>query len=158
MTDEFDLPASKDVMIVGDSVVALIRFEDGKYLVQHRDSFSHIPFPGHWGFFGGRIGENENPETCLRRELLEELNFKPKWLKPYVQIDFRSSPLGIAGHYRYYYLAPLSAHELDQITLTEGAGMKLFSMADLLEMPQVMPHDRYVIWLHLYADGAFEGY
>jgi 8-oxo-dGTP diphosphatase len=52
-------------------VTAAILRKDGKILIAKRQSGD--AFEGKWEFPGGKIEERENPEQCLRRELLEEL-------------------------------------------------------------------------------------
>ena len=56
-----------------NAAVALIVDEQGRYLVQLRDSKPNIFFPDHWGCFGGAIEPGETNERCLARELDEEL-------------------------------------------------------------------------------------
>lgn len=51
-------------------VTAAILRKDGKILIARRQSGD--AFGGKWEFPGGKIKEGENPEDCLRRELLEE--------------------------------------------------------------------------------------
>ena len=52
-----------------------------KLLLQHRDNDSKIWSPNHWGFFGGMADLKEAPETCLIREIKEELLIDCKIIK-----------------------------------------------------------------------------
>ena len=47
-----------------------------------RDFKKTINFPGKWGFFAGSINTNESPINSIERELMEELNFQFKNIKP----------------------------------------------------------------------------
>jgi 8-oxo-dGTP pyrophosphatase MutT (NUDIX family) len=49
-------------------------YQNGRFLLQHRDNIPGIFHPGHWGLFGGSIDIGETPKQCLVRELVEELN------------------------------------------------------------------------------------
>jgi 8-oxo-dGTP diphosphatase len=67
---------------------AIIRYNDYLFL-QLRDNKNSIPYPNRWAFFGGRLLNNENPQTGLIREIKEELSFhldKPQefyqWYNP----------------------------------------------------------------------------
>lgn len=55
-------------------VAAAIIEKDGRILIAKRkEGWRHA---GKWEFPGGTVEENETPEECLRRELLEELNIE----------------------------------------------------------------------------------
>ena len=56
---------------------AILRHNDS-YFLQLRDNNNSIPYPNRWAFFGGRIFENENPQTGLIREVEEELSYRLK--------------------------------------------------------------------------------
>ena len=47
-----------------------------KFLLQLRDNKKNIYAPNSWGFFGGRAEKNEKVETCIKREINEELSVK----------------------------------------------------------------------------------
>ena len=47
-----------------------------KFLLQLRDNKKNIYAPNSWGFFGGRAEKNEKIETCIKREINEELSVK----------------------------------------------------------------------------------
>ena len=53
---------------------AILRHNDS-YFLQLRDNKNSIPYPNRWAFFGGRLLNNENPQTGLIREIKEELSF-----------------------------------------------------------------------------------
>ena len=55
-------------------VVCAIVKKDGKILAAQRSKSMRMPLK--WEFPGGKIDKGENPEQCLKRELLEELGIK----------------------------------------------------------------------------------
>lgn len=59
-------------MPVIEVAAALIRDEAGRYLITQRRGGSHLA--GLWEFPGGKREPGEDFETCLRRELAEELS------------------------------------------------------------------------------------
>ena len=57
----------------------------GRYALQLRDDIATIPFPGHWGLFGGEVLAGEDPAIAIRREIHEELSLQvarwtPLWV------------------------------------------------------------------------------
>jgi 8-oxo-dGTP pyrophosphatase MutT (NUDIX family) len=56
---------------------------DGRFLLQHRDDRPDIVNPGLWGSFGGVVEPYETPDDGFRREIEEELEFRPEELVPY---------------------------------------------------------------------------
>lgn len=55
-------------------VVAIIRRDDGKYLICQRSRNSRYPLK--WEFPGGKVEQGELPEDALKRELREELSIE----------------------------------------------------------------------------------
>jgi 8-oxo-dGTP diphosphatase len=53
-------------------VAAAVIEHDGRYLITRRQSGVHLE--GHWEFPGGKCNDGETIESCLVRELREELN------------------------------------------------------------------------------------
>jgi len=60
------------VPLVIEVAAALIRDTAGRYLITQRRRGSHLE--GLWEFPGGKQEAGESPETCLKRELAEELS------------------------------------------------------------------------------------
>jgi 8-oxo-dGTP diphosphatase len=59
------------VPLVIEVTAALIRDDQGRYLITQRRQGSHLE--GLWEFPGGKLEAGETPEVGLRRELEEEL-------------------------------------------------------------------------------------
>jgi 8-oxo-dGTP diphosphatase len=62
------------VPCIGLRVSAAIIRENGKVLIAQR--LKDSSFGLKWEFPGGKVEEDESPEECLRRELLEELGIE----------------------------------------------------------------------------------
>src|SRR6476620_6979367 len=79
-----------------NAAVALIVDEDGRYLVQLRDSKPTIFFPDHWGCFGGALEPGETDEHCLQREIDEELGLDLRQcaVRPFTTFTFDFSFAG----------------------------------------------------------------
>ena len=60
--------------------VGALIVSDGKYVLQERDAAPGIRWPGRLGLFGGGVDPGESPESAMRRELAEELEFHPNGL------------------------------------------------------------------------------
>lgn len=58
------------------TVTAAIIEKNGKILIARRNK--NDPLKGKWEFPGGRLEPGESPETCLKRELHEELGIDAK--------------------------------------------------------------------------------
>ena len=58
---------------------ALILLNERVLCAQRSDA---MPLPGLWEFPGGKVEEGENPEACLKREILEELSISIRIIFP----------------------------------------------------------------------------
>jgi 8-oxo-dGTP diphosphatase len=111
--------------------VAAILTVGGRYALQLRDAIPTIPFPGHWGLFGGEALANEHPAAAVRREIHEELSldiigWTPLWvIRGY-------SPFWADAVRCHVFAADVTAlwptHEL-----REGRATGLFTFGDLPE-------------------------
>jgi 8-oxo-dGTP diphosphatase len=120
-----------------DRVAGVILHQNGRVLLQHRDSNPAIAWPGAWAIFGGHLEADETPEEGARREIEEELGLRlhgPLLLFFHGVYDDRE---------RFYYTAPLPV-PIDELRLTEGQGMALLSREDLAAYP-VVPRHREIL-------------
>lgn len=134
------------------AAAALIIFEDNRYLLQLRDQKPGIFFPGHWGLFGGATEPGESPEQAIRREMNEELGLMvPSDIKHVTDFSFTFGRFGVIE--RHFFKIAVASSVMGSLTLNEGAEMRAFRAAEILNLPRVVPYDSFAIWLH--ASGAF---
>ncbi|MCM1983940.1 NUDIX hydrolase [Lyngbya confervoides] len=62
------------------AIAILYQRNPWRFLMQLRDPLPTIVYPGHWGLFGGHLEPGESPEQGLRRELWEEICYRPDQL------------------------------------------------------------------------------
>ncbi|MEM7759812.1 MAG: NUDIX domain-containing protein [Cyanobacteria bacterium P01_A01_bin.40] len=105
------------------SIAVAIIYQEGKYLMQLRDDVPHIKHPGVWGFFGGHLEPGEEPEEGLKRELIEEINYRVDQVTLF-RCDHR-------GQYLIYlYYCPLKV-SIAELELREGWDFKLLTPAEI---------------------------
>ena len=101
-------------------VLVLLYDDEGKFLLQLRDSDPTIAYPGHWGGFGGSLEEGETATVGARREILEELNYSTDYLS---FLNSRQLPDCLVDVFSCKLTVPPS-----ELTLMEGLDMGLFSI------------------------------
>lgn len=104
-------------------VTLAILHQEGRFLMQLRDDFPYIIYPGIWGFFGGHIEPGENATTGVKRELLEEIGYAP----PVLDLFNETSDGRVR---RYFYHGALTV-PLSQLQLNEGQDMALCSVEEI---------------------------
>lgn len=103
------------------AIALLIRQQ--QFLLQLRDDIPTIVYPGHWAFFGGHIEPGESPDVAIWRELQEEINYTPPWLKLFKQSQTNNIV-------RHIYYGPLTV-PLDELDLHEGWDLGLWSLEEI---------------------------
>lgn len=104
-------------------VAIAILERQGRFLMQLRDDVPGILYPGHWGLFGGHIEPGEDPDTAVRRELLEEICYAPPIL---TQFCCDEGEISI----RHVYYGVLEV-ELKDLVLCEGWDMALLTPEEI---------------------------
>ena len=104
-------------------VTMAILYRDDCFLMQLRDDFEHIIYPGVWGFFGGHIEIGENPTAGVKRELDEELGYVP----PHLDLFFEQADDRVR---RYFYHGALTV-PISELSLNEGQDLALCSVEEI---------------------------
>lgn len=131
-----------------EAAAALIVTPDGRYLMQHRDDKPGIFFPGWWGCFGGALEAGESAEEAIRRELDEELGFRPAQVEHFATLGLDFSFAGHGVLPRHFFAVATEAAAVEHMRLAEGQGLGLIPGAEILSR-RVIPYDATVIWQHL---------
>jgi 8-oxo-dGTP pyrophosphatase MutT (NUDIX family) len=134
-----------------NAAVALIIDEQCRYLVQLRDAKPTIFFPDHWGCFGGALEAGETDEQCLAREIEEELGLDLQQcaVRHFTTFTFNFGFAGGSVVHRSFFEVTAHSALLAKLPLREGQAKKLIAGPELLAM-QVVPYDRFAIWMHCY--------
>ena len=109
-------------------VVKAVIYKDHKYLLQLRDNDSAISYPNTWSFFGGEADKGENFENALKRELEEELSWRPDEYFPLGKSQNKKTNCNIT-----YYLIHCEAPE-GSLVLGEGQAMDWFTLEEILTL------------------------
>jgi 8-oxo-dGTP pyrophosphatase MutT (NUDIX family) len=131
-----------------DAAVAILLLEDGRYVMQLRDDIPDIFYPRHWGCFGGAIDPGETPLKALKRELVEELEFKAVRALRFTRFQYDLYRIGRGKINRIYYEVPVTREEFKRFVLHEGKAFKAFTGDQLLREKRMTPYDAFAIWLH----------
>lgn len=130
-----------------DCAAALIVHE-GRYLMQLRDDKPSIFLPGHWASFGGGIDPGEDAEAAMRRELEEELEFRPRRIAFFTEMTI-ILPFARPRRDRIrFFVTEAGKADLDAMVQHEGAGRALFTPAELLREERVAPWDLAALLMH----------
>jgi 8-oxo-dGTP pyrophosphatase MutT (NUDIX family) len=121
---------------------------DGRYLMQLRDDKPGLPLRNTWALFGGHVDPGETGEAALVRELGEELSYKPRSFRWYLESIMVLPRRKARVVRKVFYLVPIAAADIDTMVQGEGADMRLFTITALLSLPNIAPHDLAVIMTH----------
>ena len=108
-------------------VVVILPYVNNKVLLQLRDVKESISFPGYWGFFGGSIDNGETPETAAKRELFEEIGYKPSFIQ---KLGFEIIP-DLGNMRSHAYCCPLIIN-VEKIKVMEGLDCGIFSLEEIM--------------------------
>lgn len=108
-------------------VAVVLPYVGNRILLQLRDFKPDIVFPGKWGFFSGSLRDRETPEEAARRELFEEIGYKPAVM---YRLGRKRMP-ELSGIVSYSFFCPLTV-PLEQLTLKEGIDLGLFTLEQIM--------------------------
>lgn len=132
-----DFVAAKLALFRGDHLVVMLR-----------DDFDWIPYPAHWDFPGGGREGDETPQTCVLRELREELgvDLDPSALE--TGVEFRSDTY--PDRTSWFFVGFVSQSQLDQMVLgDEGQAFRLMHPTEYLAHPKRIPFLADLLRAHL---------
>lgn len=109
----------------------IFRNPQGKYLVYLRDNDPNIPFPNHWDLIGGHIEKGELPIEALKREVMEEIEFRLKeysFWKKYVCVKGDVTP-----NVKYIFQGTIDK-PIEEIPLNEGQYLRFVDEDELSQL------------------------
>jgi len=140
---------------IGRWCAAALLVCEGRYLMQLRDDRPDILLPAHWGLFGGSVERGESAAAALRRELAEELEFRPAAIAAFTEMTV-VLPLAPPRRDRMsFFVAPVTAAEIAGMVQHEGAGKRLFAPAELAAETRAAPWDLAAVLMHARGKALF---
>ena len=140
-------PAAQPPLQIGNAVAAILLDEHGRYLLQLRDDLPQIWYPAHWGTFGGSVDPGEDELYALHRELDEELELSFADARLFSRLEFDLRPQGMDKYFRSYYEISVTAAQVANLVLHEGAAMRSIPGDEALTM-KLVPYDGFALFLH----------
>ena len=129
------------------SVACILRDEEGRILLQHRDK-NIKRFPDCWGFFGGEIEERETPEEAVKREAKEELGIDLKNFELFKRYELKREDNLYEEEFVFIVPLTIPLEELKK-QQREGRGLGLFSSSNWKKIK--IPEFERVIFEDLFA-------
>jgi NDP-sugar pyrophosphorylase family protein len=120
----------------GQGVSAILMNDAGEVLLQQRDDNPAIRYPGYWSLFGGTIEHGESAAEAVTREVYEEINYRMRnfgLFREFVQNNKRE----------FAFVGDLASN-IDQLTLHEGQGMRVFNPSELQNL-LIRPDDKQTL-------------
>jgi mutator protein MutT len=116
-----------------ETAVVIFIDDEGNILLQERDGYSKGG--ERHGYFGGNIEVGEKPKDALKRELKEELNYVPKNIKFWKQVNFVCPTEGDYKDFEveiYIFISPLTK-AIEEAKVYEGEGSIKTTLSKELE-------------------------
>jgi 8-oxo-dGTP pyrophosphatase MutT (NUDIX family) len=130
---------------------------NGRYLMQLRDPKPTILFPDHWALFGGSMDPGESPAEAMRRELIEELEFRPATVTPFTEMSVTMPFATPRTDQLFFFVVEITEHDLATMVQHEGADRRLFAPEALAAEPRVAPWDLAAVLMHARRATLFDG-
>ena len=143
------------VQAVGRWCAAALLVCRGRYLMQLRDDKPGILLPDHWALFGGTVDDGEDAAAAMRRELVEELELRPRSIIPFTEMTVMLRLVPPRLDRMSFFTVPIDAQDLAATVQHEGAAKRLFSAAALAREKRVAPWDLAAVLMHARADALY---
>jgi 8-oxo-dGTP pyrophosphatase MutT (NUDIX family) len=143
-------PPHAGPLVPSDAVAAILVTPDGRLLLQQRDDFPHIWYPGAWALFGGGIDPGESEDAALRRELREEIAFEPRQATVFTRFSFDFGFAGAGVCRRTIYEVPITDADVATMRLGEGHAMRLFPGDEAVHLEGVTGYDQFALYLYVH--------
>ena len=108
------------------NVTCAIIYFGSKILVTQRSEKMKLPLK--WEFPGGKLELGENEESCIHREIKEEINIEIEIIKKL------SNNIHNYGVFKVNLIPFVARHVSGEILLTEHKGYKLLDPAELINL------------------------
>lgn len=128
MREFTDFDGAKLALLKGDQLVSILR-----------DNKADIPFPNMWDFPGGGREDGESPESCVLRELHEELGLA----LPEATLTYkRRYASGRQGEVvNWFFVAEVPDLDINRLRLgEEGQAWRMWDVTRFLRMNNAVPN------------------
>lgn len=142
---------------VGRWCAAALLVCDGRYLMQLRDDKPDILLPDHWSLFGGTVDPGEDADAAIVRELIEELEFRPKRVEFFTEMTILLPFAQPRLDRMSMFVVPFTAADLAAMVQHEGAGKRVFTPEELASEARVAPWDLAAVMMHARRPALFSG-
>jgi mutator protein MutT len=113
--------------------IAIFYDKDLNIIVQKRGTIAKMGEK--YAFWGGRIEEGETPEQAVKRELIEELNYRPPELEYWGDYSYVVHQKGIYDGYKlnfYVFISPITP-KVESLKVLEGEGIVKIPIQEAIE-------------------------
>jgi len=141
-------------LIPGNAVAAIILTPDHRFVMQRRDPYPQIWYPGSWSLFGGGMEPGETEHEALVREIKEEIDIDIEITDAILFTRFRFD-FGFAGGgvlFRAFFEVRLQPSQVAGMRLLEGAELGIMTADQVLGLSDVAGYDQYGLHLYIHRE------
>ena len=136
------------------AVKSLIVDGQGRYLLQLRDNVPTITFPAYWSLFGGALEGLETPINGIKRELYEELGYRPSFIEEFLSYKYSIEKVNIIDREVTIFSSFIDSYEIEELELMEGQSLAFFTILELQKENNVVPLDLSTVLMHGLSETA----
>ena len=136
------------------AVKSLIVDGQGRYLLQLRDNVPTITFPAYRSLFGGELEGLETPINGIKRELYEELGYRPSLIEEFLSYKYSIEKVNIIDREVTIFSSFIDSYEIEELELMEGQSLAFFTILELQKENNVVPLDLSTVLMHGLSETA----